>query len=224
MLADDNRTLIGVARNRFSVLAEDLAAEYNRRSLAQDAPILARELPSSPAHFPLKLLDLGCANGAMALQLAQQRNFDVTGVDACGEFIAMAHDAVRAAKDENPYLRVQFIRDELPSLQRLRTREIKDKYDVVVMKDVLGYITPEERAEFLGGIRDLLNPGAMLFVSAQTGESTPGIPALPVRPENVMRELGTDQKLKLMLNRKESGISVNNRPVERHYMTFGYNP
>lgn len=100
----------------------------SRLALIEDA---CQQL-STHLRRPLKILDLGCAQGFFSLSLASNGAI-VTGVDFQAENIAVCS----ALAEENPGLQLRFVRDRIEDfVERIKPRE----YDVVLGLSVFHHL------------------------------------------------------------------------------------
>ena len=98
------------------------------------------------------ILDVGCGAGLLAEALARE-GFAVTGLDAGGEVIAAAQDHAQGQGLNLTY--------------RQGTAEVLaaegEKFQVVTALEIIEHVA--DPAAFLGSLRALLAPGALLFLS-----------------------------------------------------------
>lgn len=143
-----------------------------------------------PASGPLRLLDVGCGDGAH-LRRAALRNPELTGTGVEVRPAVAAEARRRIAESGlTDRLRVEIIdvRDHAPS----------EPYDAVTLLNVIYYFPVEERAPLLGLLGSLLRPGGALLLSTSCrggsagahvldlwASSTRGFGPLPREPELV---------------------------------------
>lgn len=102
---------------------------------------------------PRAILDLGCGTGNHALPLAA-RGYDVTGIDASPDQLAVARRKAREA-----HLAARFVRDDMRSFRLARTVDA-----AVCMFGAFGYLrSAADLALFLRSVRQHLRPHG-LFV------------------------------------------------------------
>jgi SAM-dependent methyltransferase len=104
-----------------------------------------------------RVADLGCGNGAHALQVAAHVA-SVVGVDVDGAELARAAACAADAGIEN----VQFVRGDLTAPETLATLG-ESSFDVVVALDVVEHLV--DREGFLRAATRLLAPGGKLLIS-----------------------------------------------------------
>lgn len=133
---------------------------------------------------PLKVLDLGCAQGFFSLSLAQ-RGAKVHGVDYLDKNIALC----RALAQENPDLHISFaegrIEDVVPALQ-------PDQYDLVLGLSVFHHLV---HANGVASVKLLLEQlaqvsGAMVLEMALQSEPLYWGPAQPSDPRELLHDIG----------------------------------
>ncbi len=104
-----------------------------------------------------RLLDLGCGNGRVALQLP--RGCRYVGVDFSAEILALAKAHVMASQAENPKLKAShfvaadLVADPWPAL----VAEISTRYDWILLRAVLHHVPGfEHRREIVAQAASLL--------------------------------------------------------------------
>jgi SAM-dependent methyltransferase len=116
-------------------------------------------------HFPadkgIRILDIGCGHGTF-LYFAKEKGYtNVKGIDFSEEQVALAHqlglhEVERAGLDEF-----------LPT--------VKEKYDLVLMIDILEHLEPQQLFDALDGVASILNPGARLIIHVPNAEGLFGM-------------------------------------------------
>ncbi|UCG79439.1 MAG: class I SAM-dependent methyltransferase [Nitrospirota bacterium] len=99
-----------------------------------------------------KALDIGTGPGTQAIALAE-RGFKVTGTDLSGTAIRKAR-----IKAEEAGVTVDFRQDDMLD------STLGTTFDLVFDRGVFHTMQPDMRAEYLGYVYDLVNPGGYLFV------------------------------------------------------------
>ena len=106
------------------------------------------------------VLDLACGTGAMTLLLAG-RGYDVTGVDASPEMLAMAADKAAG----------QSIAPPLLLCQELSEMDLYGASDAAVCcLDGMNYLPPEELPEVFRRLRCFIEPGGLLIFDVNSPE------------------------------------------------------
>jgi 2-polyprenyl-3-methyl-5-hydroxy-6-metoxy-1,4-benzoquinol methylase len=104
---------------------------------------------SHSGHKYERILDVGCAQATLALQLAE-KGHDVTAVDLRSEFLEYA-------KSRYTHGKIEFIAGNALELH------LADSYDVVFANQIIEHLVyPETLVE---GLAKLLNPGGLLVVT-----------------------------------------------------------
>lgn len=113
--------------------------------------VIADLLPRG-SQRPLRLLDLGCANGVLSeVALQKLPDLEVTGVDITREMLhAFTHKISRYTSSfrviEGDYREV----------------DLGGPYDIVLAGLTLHHLAPDTRREFYGTLLDVMKPGGML--------------------------------------------------------------
>jgi SAM-dependent methyltransferase len=167
---------------------DDFAREHgsDRRASTPDAFLVDLETRVLRRYIKnrVRLLDIGCGNGYTAIQLAQKRKIDVTGIDISPEMIRVAAEsACRLGLD------YKF------AVGNILDPELKlTNYDVVLTKRVLiNILTWKEQRAAVEQIRRLLGPGGVYLASETTVQGHNrigdlrkkfGLPQTPIRWHN----------------------------------------
>ena len=110
----------------------------------------------------LKVLDIGCGWGGMALELARSYGVEVLGITLSEEQLALARERAKAAGLED---RVRF--------QLIDYRDLKGQFDRIVSVGMFEHVgTPNYRTYF-SSIRDLLAPDGVALVHTIGRRSPP---------------------------------------------------
>lgn len=107
---------------------------------------------------PLAIIDVGCATGAFTAMLAALNADEAGGGLLVGVDIAEAAVARAAAR----YPAIRFERMALDEC----SRRFRGSADVVTCMEVLYYLPPEQRAQAVAQLRQMLRPGGYLVVSS----------------------------------------------------------
>jgi O-antigen chain-terminating methyltransferase len=133
---------------------------------------------------PLKVLDLGCAQGFFSLSLAQ-RGAKVHGVDYLDKNIALCH----ALAQENPHLHISFaegrIEDLVPALQM-------GQYDLVLGLSVFHHLVHANGVASVKALLDQLAQvsGALVLEMALQSEPLYWGPSQPADPRELLHDIG----------------------------------
>ncbi|XP_065209185.1 ubiquinone biosynthesis O-methyltransferase, mitochondrial-like isoform X2 [Planococcus citri] len=106
----------------------------------------------------VKILDVGCGGGILCEELARL-GADVHGLDIDSEAIdeAKQHQLLDDSIKEN----LKYINDSIYEHER----DYFEKYDAVVISEVIEHIPNEEKEKFLSSSINTLQPGGSLFVT-----------------------------------------------------------
>ncbi|HEY4206316.1 MAG TPA: class I SAM-dependent methyltransferase [Puia sp.] len=116
-------------------------------------------------HFPadrqIHILDIGCGHGTFLYFAKEKGYMNVRGIDFSEEQVALAH------------------RLGLQEVQRASLEEFlqtsKDKYDLVLMIDVLEHLEPQELFDALDSVAAILRPDARLIIHVPNAEGLFGM-------------------------------------------------
>ncbi|SOD89024.1 cyclopropane-fatty-acyl-phospholipid synthase [Caenispirillum bisanense] len=111
----------------------------------------------------LRVLDIGCGWGGMALYLAREFGAHVTGVTLSREQLAVAR---RRAAEEKLEHRVTF--------QLLDYRLVDDQFDRIVSVGMFEHVGARHYREFFGKVRDLLKPDGIALLHTIGRPEPPG--------------------------------------------------
>ena len=139
----------------YTAQAESLCAVYNGLSTESVLPGIADVLPvvSSTRR---RAIDLGCGSGRDAFWLAA-RGFSVVGVDASIGMIRRAWD-----HKQNGSV-ITYIEDDIPALNRVRTRE--ERYSFFLMSAVWMHLKAVERAETVRFMAEHAHKNATAYIT-----------------------------------------------------------
>ena len=143
-------------KSEFAKLARENGLNLKNKNLNYDLALSGlqmqyfHDLETDKKHT---LLDIGCAYGTQSAMFSKL-GYDVTAIDC------MKLSNSKFLKKYN----VKY------SLKNLETDEIKGKYDVVVLSEVLEHLNYNPYKPLLK-IRELLNDGGFLIVSTPVGEN-----------------------------------------------------
>lgn len=118
----------------------------------------------------LRALDVFCGNGRDARWLAEQ-GYVVDAMDG-------SRGMLREAQSVNAHERVTYLHDLGPEFAKTRARG--NKYDMILMSAGWMHIAPERRAEALGHLLGMANPGATLLFSLRHGPAPADRPMFEV--------------------------------------------
>lgn len=122
----------------------------------EEAEFLTDLIKSYMSYSPKTMLHLGCGGGH--IDMTFKKYFQVTGVDISDNMLSLA----RKLNPENRYLPGD-----------MRTIELEDKFDVVLLYDGIDYMTTEDdlKAAFMTAHKHLNKNGIMLTVVEKTPNS-----------------------------------------------------
>ncbi|HLE12147.1 MAG: hypothetical protein A2504_17880 [Bdellovibrionales bacterium RIFOXYD12_FULL_39_22] len=106
-----------------------------------------------------KLLDLGCGNGTVALQMAE-KGYEVTGIDISEEAIKWAVEKSSDAK-----LVVDFKVGNVTDLSNYDD----NFFDVIIDSNCLHCIIGDDRKKLLEEVDRVLSPHGVIYISTQCG-------------------------------------------------------
>lgn len=115
----------------------------------------ADHLPPPPA----AVLDVGAGSGRDAAWFAA-RGYEVVAVDPSKTMLA-------EARQRHPTPRVSWIRDSLPSLNRVVGRGLS--YDIILLNAVWMHVHPDERQRAFRKLISLLKPGGLIIFALRVG-------------------------------------------------------
>ena len=129
---------------------------------------------------PLRVLDLGCAQGYLSFNLAAA-GAQVTGIDRSPENVALCE----AVRDEHPELSIRFAQADAVDVL---TAVGADEYDMVVAMSVLHHVCHERGAETVGRLLDALaqKVHVLLVETALRDEPVYWASALPSDPRALL--------------------------------------
>lgn len=122
--------------------------------------LLAAKLDLKPG---LKILDIGCGWGDLALYLARLEDVDVTGVTLSKEQHALAS---KRAQDAGLADRVHF--------KLLDYRKVEDKFDRIVSVGMFEHVGVHHYGEFFGKINELMDDDGLALIHSIGHMSPPG--------------------------------------------------
>lgn len=108
---------------------------------------MLKQIPAS-VESPLKILDVGCGNGAFAKQLEDCTQWIVDGVD-------LSESAVQASLPRRGHSKVYDV--------FLKPRELERAYDVIVLFDILEHI--DDTKQFIDAVSFYLKPGGLILAN-----------------------------------------------------------
>jgi len=116
-------------------------------------------------HFPadkrIHILDIGCGHGTF-LYFAKEKGYtNIKGIDFSEEQVDLAH-------------RLGLHEVERAGLDEFLPRA-KEKYDLVLLIDVLEHMEPQELFDALDGVAGILNPGARVIIHVPNAEGLFGM-------------------------------------------------
>lgn len=144
--------------------AAGFSQQYSSVKTTDVLPGLASAMPR------LRALDAFCGNGRDAKWLASQ-GYVVDAMDG-------AHGMLREAQAVNADPNVTYFHDLGPEFAN--TRQRGGKYDLIIMSAGWMHIAPERRAEALGNLLSVANPGATLLFSLRHGPAPADRPMFEV--------------------------------------------
>ncbi|NER98960.1 MAG: class I SAM-dependent methyltransferase [Symploca sp. SIO1B1] len=153
----DNRN----SRNDWQQFApENIPSKSSMSQLEQFLDSVSRQLPKKQ---PLRLLDLGCGNGAISKQL-YEKGFSVIGIDINTNAIEAAQESFAVADEGNPH-ELKFFAGDIASEKGLLTDA--QLFDVVIGQLVISIIgNVDDRNNLLRNIFKSLEPDGWLYLSA----------------------------------------------------------
>lgn len=114
-----------------------------------------------PANRSINILDIGCGHGTY-LYFARENGYkNLKGIDFSGEQVALAH------KLGLPEVEQADIDDYL--------QQTTEKYDLVLMIDILEHLDPQQLFDSLEKVAKILNPGASLLIHVPNAEGLFGM-------------------------------------------------
>lgn len=111
----------------------------------------------------MRVLDIGCGWGGMALYLAREFDVHVTGVTLSKEQLAVAR---RRAKEEGLEDKVSFL--------LLDYRLVEDSFDRIVSVGMFEHVGVRHYREYFGKVRDLLTPEGVALIHTIGRPDPPG--------------------------------------------------
>jgi SAM-dependent methyltransferase len=127
-----------------------------QRLVTRDAIIPFIE-PVLPIQDGMPVLDIGCGEGG-ALKSLIERGCLGTGVEISEQRYAKAESHLRDDIQEG---RAVLVREDIFGIET--ERDFKDRFQLVLLKDVIEHLPDQE--QLLRQLRDLLQPGGILFIS-----------------------------------------------------------
>lgn len=163
---------------------------------------------------PLRVLDLGCAQGFFSFSLAE-RGAEVFGLDCLDKNIAVCH----ALAEEHPEFKVQF---ETGRIEEFCGRLEADSYDLVLCLSVFHHIIHEKGLEAAQGIADSLagSAGLLLVETALREEPLYWAESQPEDPRSLFKNCSFVQETA----QHETHLSSVSRPlyaVGNHFWVVG---
>lgn len=149
-----------------------LSRRYDALNFLDKHAVFRRWLPDAPR----VVLDIGAGSGADAAWLAEQGH-RVVAVEPVAEFR-------NAAQARHPSARIEWLDDQLPSLQRVRDRD--HGFDLVLLSAVWMHLDLAEREEAMAHLATVLAPAAVLLLTLRHGSVPQGRRMFEVSPEEVM--------------------------------------
>lgn len=108
-----------------------------------------------PKDKSCKVLELGCGMGQFYYFCKKNGYLNYTGIDASTENI----EYIKNIFDENPEV---FVEDIISYLSSQKARE--ERYDVVVLNDVIEHLCKSEIFDVLDGVHRILNDEGVFFI------------------------------------------------------------
>ncbi len=133
---------------------------YDRLSYFEDSACTAREfyLPYMEKFHHIgngvKVLEVGCGEGGNLLPFAE-RGCEVTGLDLSATRIAQAKDFFEQRGYNARFVHADFLALEVASAE--------ERYDLLVIHDVIEHIHPYRKSDFIRHAHDFLAPGGIIF-------------------------------------------------------------
>ncbi|HLE48706.1 MAG TPA: class I SAM-dependent methyltransferase [Patescibacteria group bacterium] len=118
---------------------------------------LKKILDLIPLKVDQRILDIGCGRGELALWMSKLTGGKVLGIDYSEDAIKLAVDAKRRWP-KSVQRRVAFKHLDIKKLKTIQ------KYDLVVMTEVLEHLYPDEQIVVFGKINNLLKKDGLLFI------------------------------------------------------------
>jgi 2-polyprenyl-3-methyl-5-hydroxy-6-metoxy-1,4-benzoquinol methylase len=137
-----------------------------------------------------KVLDVGCGNGNISLFLGQ-KGYNVKGID-------ISADAIKVAKERNPYEHVEF---EVRPAEELRDNG--ERYKAVVCSEVLEHL--DEPNKLVDVLYDILDDDGILVVTVPNGYGPREV--LMTKPMQAIYKKGGWMKNLLMGTKSSLGYS-----------------
>ncbi len=129
--------------------------DYSSNALQRRRIALATSFVASHVRAGGELLDVGCATGELTAAIASAvRPSGVTAVDFVPELLEVA-------RRRHPS--IAFEHAALPEI-----RHATGSFDAITCAEVLYYLVPADRAEFLAECLRVLRPGGMMVVTANS--------------------------------------------------------
>lgn len=131
------------------------AAAFERRKEKDPLPafLFDRTLPTFSNKS--RILEIGCGSGRTMIKMLSKGYSDVLGVDISEDVLSMA--------EERGIPRANLMKADI------RTDLIQDKFDLIVINDVLLYFNQEELFNVMKKIYDLLNKEGVVFIRWAVG-------------------------------------------------------
>jgi len=113
------------------------------------------------------ILDVGCGNGMLSVDLAREGFKQVVGVDYCESAIELSRKVAKQAGMELDFQ----VCDILEDLNETKCDALKRTYDIVVDKGTfdaisLGQTARKDKQRYVRNISELLNPKGMLVITS----------------------------------------------------------
>ena len=103
-----------------------------------------------------KILEIGCGEGGNLLPFVQA-GCQVTGIDISNKRIEQARQYFESYKAKGTFLCCDFLKTEKPQNEN-------ERYDVILMHDVIEHIEPPFKEEFISHIRHFLKKNGIVFI------------------------------------------------------------
>jgi len=166
-----------------------LADSYESVAFEKAYPFLLETFATTTS--PLAVLDIGAGTGRDAAWISA-KGHNVTAVEPSTSMLTIA-------KNLHPSGQINWVRDDLPQLERLETAT--NEFDFILLNAVWMHILPEDRSASFQRLKRLLSPDGSIFVSLRLG---------PVSEDRGMFEISGSQ---FVLDAKEAGFEVTPRGV-----------